>query len=32
MTDTYYGIESVIRNIGAGRYEHDFGLFRKEKR
>lgn len=30
MTDTYYGIESVRRDIGAGRYEHDFGLFRKE--
>lgn len=30
MTDTYYGIESVRSAIGAGRYEHDFGLFRKE--
>lgn len=30
MTNTCYGIESVRRDIGADRYEHDFGLFRKE--
>lgn len=30
MSNARYGIESVRSAIGAGRYEHDFGLFRKE--
>lgn len=30
MSNTRYGIESVRSAIGTGRYEHDFGLFRKE--
>lgn len=30
MSNARYGIESVRSAIGTGRYEHDFGLFRKE--